>query len=29
MCQHYVISYGDNREIITDLCDILGIEIIE
>ena len=28
MCQHYVISYGDNREIITDLCDILGIEII-
>ena len=29
MCQHYVISYGDNREIIADLCDILGIEIIE
>ncbi len=29
MCQHYVISYGDNREIITGLCDILGIEIIE
>ena len=25
-CQHYIISYGDNREIIGDLCDILGIE---
>ena len=28
MCQHYIISYGDNRELITNLCDILGIEII-
>ncbi len=28
MCQHYIISWGDNTEIITDLCDILGIEII-
>ncbi len=29
MCQHYIISYGDNREKIRDLCKILGIEIIE
>ena len=28
MCQHYIISYGDNREVIGNLCDILGIEII-
>ena len=28
MCQHYVISYGDNTETIKNLCDILGIEII-
>lgn len=28
MCQHYIISYGDNTEVITNLCDILGIEII-
>ena len=28
MCQHYIISYGDNREIIRDLCLILGIEVI-
>ena len=28
MCQHYIISYGDNREKIKDLCTILGIEII-
>ncbi len=28
MCQHYIISYGDNTDIITNLCDILGIEII-
>ena len=28
MCQHYIISYGDNRGIITDLCSILGIEVI-
>ncbi|MBR2471577.1 MAG: hypothetical protein IKB55_02725 [Clostridia bacterium] len=28
MCQHYIISYGDNTEIIKNLCDILGIEII-
>ena len=28
MCQHYIISYGDNTEVIANLCDILGIEII-
>ena len=28
MCQHYIISYGDNREIIRDLCAILNVEII-
>ena len=28
MCQHYIISYGDNTEKITNLCDILGIEIL-
>ncbi len=28
MCQHYIISYGDNRGLITDLCSILGIEVI-
>ena len=29
MCQHYIISYGDNTEKIKDLCKILGVEIIE
>lgn len=28
MCQHYIISYGDNTELITNLCDILGIQVI-
>jgi hypothetical protein len=28
MCQHYIISYGDNRELIANLCDILGITVI-
>ena len=28
MCQHYIISYGDNTEKIANLCKILGIEII-
>ncbi len=28
MCQHYIISYGDNTELMENLCDILGIEII-
>ena len=27
-CQHYIISYGDNREIIANLCAILGIEVL-
>ncbi len=29
MCQHYIITYGDNTAVIKDLCAILGIEIIE
>ena len=28
MCQHYIISYGDNTELITNLCDMLGIQVI-
>ncbi|MBR2929772.1 MAG: hypothetical protein IKC32_00950 [Clostridia bacterium] len=28
MCQHYIISYGDNSAQIKDLCQILGIEVI-
>ncbi len=28
MCQHYIISYGDNSQLIRNLCDILGIEVI-
>ena len=28
MCQHYIISYGDNTQKVKNLCDILGIEII-
>ena len=28
MCQHYIISYGDNTGLIEDLCSILDIEII-
>lgn len=28
MCQHYIISYGDNTDVLGYLCDILGIEII-
>ena len=28
MCQHYIIAYGDQRELIEDLCAILGIEVI-
>ena len=28
MCQHYIISYGDNSKIITEFCKIAGIEII-
>ena len=29
MCQHYIISYGDNTGVIEDLCKILGIAIIK
>lgn len=29
MCQHYIISYGDNTEAIKNLCDMLGVEIIK
>ena len=28
MCQHYIISYGDNSKVIKDFCKIAGIEII-
>ncbi len=28
MCQHYIISYGDQTEKIKNLCNILGIEVI-
>ena len=28
MCQHYIISYGDNTARVRNLCNILGIEII-
>ncbi len=28
MCQHYIISYGDNTEKIRNLCDILGIKVV-
>ena len=28
LCQHYIISYGDNTEAIRSLCDMLGIEVI-
>ncbi len=27
-CQHYIISYGDNTQIIRDLCGILHIGIV-
>ena len=28
-CQHYIITYGDNRAAIRNLCGILGIEVQE
>lgn len=28
MCQHYILSYGDNTEVIRNLCEILNIEVI-
>ena len=27
--QHYIITYGDNRQAIRNLCSILGIEVVE
>lgn len=29
MCQHYIISYGDNRGLLRDFCRILGIGVLE
>ena len=26
-CQHYIITYGDNRGLIANLCAILGIRV--
>ncbi len=28
MCQHYIISYGNNRGLLEDLCSILNIKVI-
>ncbi|MBR2388411.1 MAG: hypothetical protein IKB02_06535 [Clostridia bacterium] len=28
-CQHYIITFGDNRESIRNLCNILGVEVFE
>ena len=28
-CQHYIITYGDNRAKIRNLCSILGVEVFE
>ena len=28
-CQHYIITYGDNRQAIRNLCAILGIDVQE
>ncbi len=28
-CQHYIITYGDNRKAIRNLCTIMGIEVFE
>ena len=28
-CQHYIITFGDNRAAIRDLCRILGIDVVE
>ena len=28
MCQHYIISYGDNTARMENLCDMLGIHVI-
>ncbi len=26
--QHYILSYGDHREALVDLCNLLGVEVI-
>lgn len=28
-CQHYIVTYGDNRQAIRNLCAILGIDVLE
>jgi len=28
MGQHYILTYGDNTGVLTDICNLLGIEII-
>ena len=28
MWQHYIISYGDNTELIKNFCKIAGVEVI-
>lgn len=28
-CQHYIVTYGDNRDAIRNLCSILGIDVFE
>ncbi len=28
-CQHYIITFGDNREAIRNLCNIIGVEVFE
>ena len=28
-CQHYIVTYGDNRAAIRSLCGILGIAVLE
>ncbi len=28
MCQHYIISYGDNTKVIKEFCKLLNIEVL-
>ncbi|MGI5819544.1 MAG: hypothetical protein ACOX9R_15750 [Armatimonadota bacterium] len=28
LSQHYIISYGDNTQVLRDLCGILGVEVV-
>jgi L-fucose isomerase-like protein len=28
LAQHYILAYGDHRNQLTDLCRLLGIEVI-